>query len=173
MSDLIVARVRRPHGVAGEIVVSVETDRPRHVFRKGRVLHLGDQRGEPVGRTVVLDRMRLIPDGAILRFEGVTSRDAAEGFRAHVLLIPSAEAAPADADEVRYRDLIGLLAKDADGQELGKVVDLLAISPGELLVIRATGGKEILVPYVKEMVQTVDLENRIVLLKLPEGLRDL
>jgi 16S rRNA processing protein RimM len=164
MSDLIVARVRRPHGVAGEIVVSVETDRPRHVFRKGRVLHLGDQRGEPVGRTVVLDRMRLIPDGAILRFEGVTSRDAAEGFRAHVLLIPSAEAAPADADEVRYRDLIGLLAKDAD---------LLAISPGELLVIRATGGKEILVPYVKEMVQTVDLENRIVLLKLPEGLRDL
>lgn len=173
MSDLIVARVRRPHGVAGEVVVSVETDRPRHVFRKGRVLHLGDQRGEPVGRTVVLDRMRPIPDGAILRLEGVTTREAAETFRAHVLLIPAEETAPPDPDEVRYRDLIGLVAEDESGRQLGKVVDLLAISPGELLVVREGAGKEMLVPFVKEIVQGVDLEKGTVMLKLPEGLREL
>jgi 16S rRNA processing protein RimM len=173
MSDLIVARVRRPHGVAGEILVSVETDRPRHVFKKGRVLHLGDQNGESVGRTFALDRMRPVPDGAILRLEGVTNRDEADALRAHVLLIPATEAAPPEPDEVRYRDLIGLVATDADGVELGRVVDLLAISPGELLVVRGSEGKEILVPFVKEIVQEVDLDRRVVLVKLPEGLREL
>ncbi len=98
---------------------------------------------------------------------------AAEPCRAPVLLIPADAAAPPDSGEVRYRDLIGLVATDEGGVELGKVIDLLEISPGELLVVRGSEGKEMLVPFVKEIVQEVDLERRVVLLKLPEGLREL
>lgn len=172
MSELIVARVRRPHGVTGEVLVAVETDRPRHVFRKGRELHLGDQNGELVGRSVILDRIRPVTKGAILRLEGFTTREAAESLRAHVLLIPAADAAPADADEVRYQDLIGLTALDA-GAEIGRVVDLLRIDPTELLVVRGKDRREILVPFVKEIVEGVDLKAGIVRLKLPQGLLEL
>lgn len=172
MSDLIVAKVRRPHGIAGEVAVAVETDRPRHVFRKGRELHLGDARGEPVGRTVILNRMRPTPTGAILRLEGFTTREDAEALRSLVFLIPAAEAAPADADEVRYRDLVGLTVLDA-GVEIGKVVDLMQIEPTELLVVRGVNRKEVLVPFVKEFLEGVDLEAGVVRLKLPGGLLDL
>jgi 16S rRNA processing protein RimM len=172
VSDLIVARIRRPHGVTGEVLVAVETDRPRHVFRKGRVLYLGGQQGQPIGSSIVLERMRPTAGGAILRLEGVSTREAAEGLRGHVLLIPSDEAAPADADEVRYQDLIGLTALE-DGIEIGRVEDILEIEPSPLLVLKSSAGKEILVPFVKEIVQEIDLPTRVVRMKLPEGLLEL
>ena len=52
---LSVATVRRPHGIRGEIVVALETDRPRAVFRPGRELRLGDASGRPVGGSVTVE----------------------------------------------------------------------------------------------------------------------
>jgi hypothetical protein len=48
---LVVGTVRKPHGVRGELQLALETDRPDAVFRKGRVLELGDERG-PGGAAV-------------------------------------------------------------------------------------------------------------------------
>jgi 16S rRNA processing protein RimM len=172
MSDLIVARVRRPHGVLGEVLISVDTDRPRHVIRPGRILHLGDSRGEPTGRTVTLEKMRPTTGGAILRLEGIATRDAAASIHGATLLIEGSEAAPANADEVHYRDLIGLTAV-ADGRELGKVEDLLEIRMNQLLVIRGPDRKEILIPFISEMVEQVDVARGELRLKLPEGLLEL
>src|SRR5690606_5110157 len=133
-----------------------DTDRPRHVFRKGRRLELGDERGEPVGRTLVLGGIRPTTGGAILRLDGVDSRDVADGLRGHTLLIDGSEAAPAGPDEIHYRDLIGLHVR-VEGAEIGTVDDVLEIQPGLTLVLKGVGGKEILIPFVKEMVDEVDL----------------
>lgn len=172
MSDLIVARVRRPHGLAGEVLISVDTDRSRHVFRKGRVLHLGDDRGRPVGRTLVLQKMRPTTGGAILRLEGIATREDADSLRGHALLIQESEAAPADQDEIHYRDLIGMRVQ-ANGGEIGVVDDILEIQPGQTLVLRSDSGREILIPFVKELIEEVDLATRTLRLRLPEGLLDL
>lgn len=172
MSDLIVARVRRPHGVAGEVLISIDTDRPGHVFRPGRVLQLADDRGEPLGRSVVLERMRPTTGGAIVRFEGVATREDAGRLRGHALLIGRSEAAPADQDEIHYQDLIGLMAS-ADGADLGPVSDILEVPSGQLLVFRRDGGKEVLIPFVKEMIDEIDLSARTLKLKLPDGMLEI
>lgn len=169
---LIVARVRRPHGVRGEVQISVDTDRPRAVFRPGRTLGLGNPTGEPTGRTVVVETMRSVPNGALLRLQGVTSREAAALLRGNTLLIGSSEAAPAGDDEIHYRHLVGLAARLA-GAPLGRVEGLLELPGGLTLVIRTAEGKEILVPFVREMVLGVDLEAGALDLELPEGLLDL
>lgn len=165
---LIVARVRRSHGVHGEILISVDTDRPKQVFRPGRAFLLGDGRGEPAGRTVVLASIRSMSGGALLKFTGIEDRNASDALHGSTLLIPATEAEPAASDEVHYRDLVGMDAV-VDGEPLGKVADILEIGPAEMLVIRRKGGKEMLVPFVKEIVRDVDLEARQVRLELPDG----
>jgi 16S rRNA processing protein RimM len=172
MSDLIVAHVRRPHGVAGEVLISIDTDRPRHVFRPGRVLHLANQRGEPDGRSLVLERMRPTTGGGILRLAGISTREQAAEIRGSVMLIAASEAAPADADEIHYWDLIGLDAW-SDGVAIGTVEDLLEVQLNRLLLIRASGGREILIPFVKEMIGKVDVAAGRLDLKLPEGMLEI
>lgn len=169
---LIVARVRRPHGVRGELLVAVDTDRPKQVFRAGRALHLADARGVPAGRTLTLQRMRPTTGGAILTLEGIASREDTDALRGHTLVIPAAEAQPAAADEVHYRDLVGLTAV-VDGAPIGVVGDILEVLQGLVLVIRTAEGREVLVPYVKAWIDGVDLEARELRLRLPEGLLEL
>lgn len=169
---LIVGRIRRPHGVRGELAVTVETDRPRSVFRRGRTLWLGDAEGEAVGAEVRIEKVRSTPAGAILTLSGVQAREEAEALRGRTLLIPARDAAPAGEEEVHYRDLIGLRAQ-VGSEEIGSVVNVLSFPDGETLVIRNGAGKEILVPFVKAVVTGVDLEGRVLKIEPPEGLLDL
>src|SRR5690606_38172092 len=118
----------------------------RHVFRRGRVLYLADRDGVPTDRRLVLTVVRAATGGAILRLEGVESRDEADALRGHTLLIRRSEAAPADREEIHFRDLVGLTAL-ADGGQIGTVTDILEIAPGQTLVVRASDGREILIPF--------------------------
>lgn len=165
---LIVARVRRSHGVRGEVLVSIDTDRPKQIFRPGRRLLVGDLDANPSGRSVVVGGIRPATGGAILRFEEVRTRDEADTFRGHSLLIPAEEAPPAAADEVHYRELVGLTAR-CEGRSLGSVVDIMDVAGRELLVVRGEKGREILVPLVPEIVREVDLAAGELRLELPEG----
>lgn len=165
---LIVARVRRPHGVRGEVLVVVDTDRPKQVFRTGRRLLVGDLDATPTGRSVVVERIRPTPGGAIVRFEGMTTREGSVSLRGHTLLIPVDEAHPAAAGEVHHRQLVGLTAL-AEDRVLGQVTDIVEFGARELLVVRDEGGSEILVPLVPEIVRDVDLTAGELRVELPEG----
>lgn len=173
MADLLIAgSIRRPHGIRGEVQVNVDTDRPDVVFRRGRVLPLGDAAGRPTGRSVTVERFRPGKGGGILQIGGVSSREEAEGLRGLLLLIEATEAAPAGEGEVLYRDLVGLEVI-ADGERVGTVEDVLDTAAGELLLVRRPGGKELLVPFVGEMVRRIDLAGGRLELDPPEGLLEL
>ena len=167
---LIVARIRKPHGLAGELSISIDTDRPEHVFRRGRSLGLRDSSGGVTGN-VTVEKLRPATGAGILKLREVSTREGAELLRGHALVMEAAHAMPAGKDEVHYRDLVGLTARCGE-DEIGKVADILDLPGGETLLIKGRG-KEILVPYVKEMISGVDLEQRVLTLVLPDGLLDL
>lgn len=169
---LAVATVRKPHGVRGELHLALDTDRPGAVFRKGRVLRLGDAAGRPLGPSLTVDRVRPMKDGLLLKAVGVEDRTAADGLRGRTLLIPTAEAAPAAEDEVPYHALVGATVL-AGGTRVGTVQQVVEAGGGELLAVRRPQGRELLIPFVKEMVRRVDLERREVEIDPPEGLLDL
>ena len=169
---LAVATVRRPHGVRGELQLALDTDRPRAVFRKGRVLQLGDASGRPLGRSLTVERARPIKDGILLKAAELDDRDAAEAVRGRTLLIPAAEAAPAAEDEAPYHLLIGCAVIVA-GEPVGTVQQVLETGGGELLSVRRPDGRELLVPFVKPLVRRMDLERRELEIEPPEGLMEL
>lgn len=169
---LVVGTVRKPHGVKGELQVTLDTDRPKQVFRTGRTLALGDRSGRPNGRSVVVQHTRPFKDGLLVQLEGCGDRDAADALRETTFLIPVDSAAPAAADEVPYHLLIGSVVIVGEDR-VGTVREILEIGGGQLLVIQRPRGKELLVPFVKEMVRSVDRERREVVIEPPEGLLEL
>ena len=171
---LVVATVRRPHGVKGELSLALETDRPRSVFRKGRRLLLGDAAGRPTGGALTVERTRGAPGGGLLlTAQEFSTRNAElEALRGRSLLINASEAAPADEGELHYLDLIGMTVR-ADGRAIGQVRSITETLAGEILVLVRPGGGELLVPFVRDWIRAVDETARTLDVEPPEGLLEL
>lgn len=171
---LVVATIRRPHGIKGELSLALETDRPRAVFRTGRQLLLGDSGGRPTGGALTVQRTRGAPGGGLLLMaeEFSTRNEALEALRGRSLLIPASEAAPAGTNELHYRSLLGMTVR-VDGREVGRVRGITETAAGEILVLARTGGGELLIPFVRDWILAVDEAERTLDIEPPTGLLEL
>lgn len=157
---LEVGRVDKPHGVRGEVVVSLTTDRTERVA-PGSTLHTGD-------RALVVSASRPHQHRWIVQFEGVYSREDADAL--HGAVLHAEPLADVDDDDVLWvHELIGSTIVDArDGTELG-VVDAVEANPAsDLLVVAGSG---VLIPA--RFVVSHDASQRRVVVDVPEGLLDL
>lgn len=160
----------RAHGIRGDILVEVTTDRPEAVYAEGRRLIIGTAEGEPLpdlgALTVVSSRP--MKRGLLVRFEEVVDRTIAESLRGRTLLIPREEAEPTRPNEYFVHDLIGLQARHVGGATIGRVVDVYEVGPGHMIGIRDDRGEHLL-PFRKEIVKSVDLERGVLVVEPPEG----
>jgi 16S rRNA processing protein RimM len=110
----------------------------------------------------------------ILAFAGVPDRTGAEALRGTKLCVDAADLPPpADPDEFHDFQLVGLAAVSPEGDPIGEVAGVEHGPAADLLVVRLTGGRRVLVPFVKAIVPTVDLGAGRLVLTPPEGLLDL
>jgi 16S rRNA processing protein RimM len=165
--------VAKAHGITGELVVDVRTDDPDERFTPGNRLRLRPARGSG-GQDVIIESARPHSGRLLVRLPGVSDRNGADALRGHLFVVDSAELPPIDdPDEFYDHQLEGLSVRTLDGQDLGSVTEVLHTAGGELLSVRATDGREILVPFVSAIVTSVSLAERLVEIDPPEGLLDL
>jgi 16S rRNA processing protein RimM len=169
--DVVVGRVAKAHGISGELAVDVRTDSPETRFALGSVLTAKLRDGTSRNLTVAAARNH---SGRLLvRFEEVLTRDVAETLRGTLLLGSTEDLPPTgDPDEFYDHELEGLTAELVDGTRVGTVLEIVHGLGGELLVVKRENGDETLVPFVREIVPTVDIAGRRVVLDPPEGLLD-
>ena len=160
-----VGRVLRPHGVRGEVVVEVLSDVPGR-FKKGSRL-TGVREGEPPASLVVAASRRH-KSGAVVRFEGVETRESAEELRGLDLEVPRAEVPAAPRGTYYQYELLGCLCRDG-GEELGRVAEVVEDGGGVLLIVEGEDGR-VPVPFVKEFLREVDVAAGRIDLALPPGL---
>ncbi|HEY6316520.1 MAG TPA: ribosome maturation factor RimM [Acidimicrobiia bacterium] len=123
---LEVGRVGRPHGLTGEVAVTFSSNRDeRHAV--GAVLYAGD-------RPLVVEAARPHQGRWLLRFEGVTDRDAATGLRGTRLLADPLDVDD-DPDEWWVHDLVGAAVVDRAGRAHGRVAAVEANPAHDLLVL--------------------------------------
>ncbi|GAA5181989.1 ribosome maturation factor RimM [Rugosimonospora acidiphila] len=183
---LVVGQIVRPHGIRGEVVVEVTTDAPGDRFVVGSVLAAdptgpvptapvtGNGNGRALSGGLLIEALRPHQGRLIVAFEGVLDRNTAEALRGVRLWVDSADIAePDDPDEFNDFQLIGLYAVDTAGQRLGEVVRIEHGPAADLLVVRLTEGRDVLVPFVRAIVPTVDVKGGQVVLTPPEGLFDI
>lgn len=169
----IVGRVRRAHGVRGELVVEVMTDAPDAIFAPGARLFAGTVAGDLAPNAMVLhvEDVRPFKDGLLVTFEEIPDRTQGELWRERYLLVPMEEVEPLEEDEVYLHQLVGLEVQRTDGSAIGTVVGFFELAHGLLLEIRRTGAKDtVLMPYQEEFIAGVDVERGVLVVDPPEGL---
>lgn len=140
-----------PHGVRGDIRLHLTTDDPEHLQSVTRVYLDGEQHA----RRVV--ELRLHGDGALIRFHGVTTPEAAAALRGRVVRISGTDARPLAPGEFFLYQLIGLRVEDESGAEIGVVTDLLETGANDVVVITpATGGPDVLLPNIPDVIVEID-----------------
>jgi len=160
-----VGRVLRPHGVRGEVVVEVLSDVPGR-FQKGSRLLAVPEGGAPFFLVVAASRAH--KSGAVVRFEGFEDRDGAEELRGLDLAVPRAEVPEAAPGTYYQYELLGCLCRN-DGEELGRVVEVVEDGGGVLLIVEGAS-RQVPVPFVKEFLRKVDVAGGRIDLVLPPGL---
>lgn len=171
MTEVVVGRVAKAHGVTGELAVDIHTDEPDSRFAQDAVVHAKLRDGTRRPLTVAATRPH--HDRLLVRFAEVLTRDVAETLRGALLLVDVADLPPTeDPDEFYPHELEGLTAELPDGTPVGTVAEVAAGPGGDLLVLNLPDGREALVPFVRAIVPDVDLKSGRVVLDPPEGLLD-
>ncbi|MDQ7804320.1 ribosome maturation factor RimM [Amycolatopsis sp. A133] len=168
--DVVVGRIAKAHGIRGELAVDVRTDSPDERFKIGAAVTTRLRDGSQ--RELTIAAAREHSGRLLVRFEEVLTRDVAETLRGALLLADTDTLPPTeDPDEFYDHELAGLRAELTDGTVVGKVVEIVHSPAGELLELDVDG-REVLVPFVRAIVPTVDVGGGRVVLDPPEGLLD-
>ena len=138
-------------GVHGEVKVVPLTDFPER-FAQTPTLHLGDAH-TPHAVESARQHQRIV----VLKLEGVDEMVAAARLRGVTLWIPEAERMPLPTDQFYLSDVVGLPVTHVNGQPLGKVVDFIPSGANDLFVVRTPGGREVLLPAVREFIHELDI----------------
>ena len=164
--QLQVARIGKPHGIRGEVTVQVLTDAPGDRFVPGTQFVVEPASAGPL--TILSARWN--KDILLLAFEEIETRNEAETVRGAKLFIETEELDADDDDEGWYEhELEGLEVRVGD-QVVGKVSGLRTLPVQDLLVVTATDGKEVLIPFVEQIVPEVNVGEGYILVTPPPGL---
>lgn len=170
--DLVIGRIGKAHGIRGEVNVGIRTDEPDERFAVGAVL-----RTDPAERGPLTVSSQRFVSGQklVLGFEEIPDRNAAETLQGTLLVISTDELPALDDDDDFYdHELVGMQVVTDSGDQVGEVLDIVHGPGGDTLVVQAAGARrEILIPFVREIVPTVDRSSRTMTITPPEGLLEL
>ena len=166
--DLVVGRLGRPHGVHGEISVEVRTDEPETRFAIGTKLNLKESKS-----VLTVSSSRWHQEKMLVKFEEILDRDQANEIKGKTLTIKIDPSNIKTKNDQYYEfQLAGLKVIDQNQEILGEIKEVLTGLAQDLLVVKTKDKKEVLVPFVKQIVTKVDLVNKIVTMNPPIGLFD-
>lgn len=155
MVEVVVGRIGRAHGVRGEVSVDVRTDEPDRRFAVGTSLRLAPARRYP---TLTVAAVRPHAGRLLVTFEQVPDRTAAEQLRGATLAVDVDESErPEDPEEFYDHQLVGLEVHQEAAGVVGTVNSVLHLPGQDVLAVRRTDGREVLVPFVTDIVPVVDL----------------
>ncbi len=166
---LTIGLVVGAHGLRGELKVAILTDDPHRFGLLDRVF-IGQEDESPVPRAV--EGFRLHKGQALLLLEGCHDRAAAEALRGYLVQVTREEALPLEEGQYYEHQILGLEVWTASGEYLGELVEIIYTGANDVYVVQPAdaGGREILVPALKDVVVDVDPDGGRLVVELPEGL---
>ncbi|SFJ80222.1 16S rRNA processing protein RimM [Thermoflavimicrobium dichotomicum] len=169
---LRVGRLVSTHGIRGEVRILPDTDFPEERFAPGSQLLLQHPSlSEPLLLTV--EKGRPHKNVWLVKFAEWSNINEAEPYKGGRLVVSIRDAVPVQEDEGEYYfyQIIGCDVFTTDGRHLGQVREILQLPANDVWVVRPKDkGKEILLPYIDDVVKQVDTEEKRITIEWMEGL---
>lgn len=169
MENLLrVGVISSTHGIRGEVKVFPTTDDVNRFLKlKKVILETGKEQID-----LEIENVKFFKQFAILKFKGIDNINDIEKYKGKDLMIPRDEAVPLKEHEYFICDLIGCVAYEEDGSEIGELTEVLQTGANDVFVLKQKSGKEILVPYTEECIKSIDIVNKKLIVFLLPGLVD-
>jgi 16S rRNA processing protein RimM len=166
MKRICLGRITDAHGVRGLVKILPYGDDP--ALMENLCVYDGEESQKTV--TIELDR----PQGRhiLARIKGCDDRDAALALRGTELWAARDDLPETGDDEFYIEDLKGLAVRVRGGDENGHVVALRDFGASPLLEIRPPAGQSYYLPFTKECVPEIHMEDGFIIIDPPEGLLD-
>ncbi len=170
LADLVlVGRVRKPHGVRGEVLIEVLSDNPDRFHRGAEIIVTGPTFAR---RVLSISSVRPHRGGLLVLFEALEDRDDVGALRGADLMVEAGAVRDAPSGSYYYFDLVGRACHDRKAGDLGEIVAVRENGGGLLLEIRDEE-RIVLVPFVREYLVSIDPADRPIEFDLPEGLLEI
>ncbi len=160
---IVVGRIAKAHGLNGELVVEVRTDNPARLAT-GATVFLED------GGTLTIERAHRHGRRLLLTFAEAKDRTAAERLQGRLLLIPEAWLPTLPDGEYWPFQLEGSAVVTEAGRDLGTLAEVVANPANDLWVARTDGGVETLVPALRDVIVSVNVQDKRIVVRDVPGL---
>lgn len=162
---ILIGFVRRPHGLKGELLFSLETDFPERLI-KGAKFYLGEEH-----LAVTIRSRRNRAQGLLLAFEEFPDKPSVERLHNVPLYSRISEMPALPEGKLYQHQLLGLIVVEENGEYLGKLTQILSTGSNDVYIVRDGTGKEILLPAITDVIRRIDLDEKRIIVRLIPGLR--
>jgi 16S rRNA processing protein RimM len=164
-----VGKIVNTHGINGEVRVISRTDFADERYTPGRKIYLfmaGSS--DPVELVITTHRMHKLFH--LLTFEGYENVNDVEKMKGSILKIHESQQTELEEDEYYFHEIIGCIIFTTKGEEIGEIKEILTPGANDVWVVEGRTGKDILIPYIEQVVKKVDVKEKIILIEPMDGL---
>jgi 16S rRNA processing protein RimM len=163
VTHLVMGKVGAPWGVKGWVKLVSYTDPPENLLEYRHFVLTGARGAEQGQIDIEIDAVRPQGQGLVGHIKGCDTPERSGLYTGGELWVAKDALPDLEEGEGYYwHQLEQLTVKTLDGTVLGKVRQLMATGANDVLVIRDEQGKERLLPYVPQVVRTVDLDSGVI-----------
>lgn len=169
-SLVTVARAVKTRGLKGEVVADLLTDFPDRFESLEQLIGVS-----PKGARQVLEVEDYFfqNDRIVMKFVGYDTIEASQELIGYDLCVPELDRVVLEEDEYYDFELEGCVVSKVGGETVGTVSSILKTGGTEILVIKTSEGKDVLVPLAESIVVKVDTAMKTIVIDPPEGLLEL
>lgn len=158
---LVLGKLRRPHGVKGEIPLELYSDL-LNLLSPGETVYVGDDH-----RELTIAATRWKQDLLLLKFMEINDRTLASDLTNKLVMVKSQQLEPLPEGQLYDHELIGFTVVAEDGRVLGTLQEILKTGANDVYLIQDDDGQEILIPAIDSVILATDLvEKRMTVAEL-------
>lgn len=154
MSKLCIGKIVKAQGLKGDVKIYPYTD--LSMFEDLKSIYVGEETDKSN-----IEHMRFYNNMVYIKLENSNDRNQAEALCGNEIYIDKEEA-NVKSGEYLVDDLLGVKVLLDNGQDMGEIIDIANFGAADIITVSGKYGKW-QVPFVEDIVQTIDLENNIII----------
>lgn len=156
-----VGKIRKPHGVKGEVVFEPYPEYSPTLKQK-KVLLIGEKK-----EVYTIQSLRRMDQNYLITFEGLDDCDKVSHLRNQIVYIETSRLETLPKGKYYPHQVLGLTVNDENGNRLGLVNEVLLTGANDVYVVKQENREELLLPAIESVILDVDLEKKVVTVRLP------
>ena len=163
---VLIGKFRRPHGIRGEVRMTVLTDYPE-LISPGQVIYAGEKYTAYTVREI-----RWHGGDMLVSLKELPDRTAVEIFRNIMVYMKSEDMPELPEGDYFIHQLVGMEVITDQGEKLGILKEILITGANDVYLVESPEGKELLLPAIEDVVLDINQDSGQILVHIIPGLLD-